>query len=731
MLESIQTYLESAGIEIVSSDRESIITKHKAGEVTYEIQGFVRNNFPYETPSFYLRNRSTFGLLAHVGWPCSKQDTGLICSGANDVLSINYHVPEKLYEEALTKATQTIAPVIKDASLNNQHCLEEFYGHWKWAAGRQINNLLVIAPEGTGIFDLQIKEPVKKGRGLSSKAMASPSNYDSLSKDYCVVVNAASKGRSIHGKGILFTAPCIGLPPAPGADIKTWWKDFLARQPEELIATLKEKARHTRSKEAWIVCHTQYQTRDIWFGIKAESHKKCQIPVCGDYLEPWKISAIEVDIHSKSRLLPRAGASTDLQDKKILLVGCGSVGSNIAEQLISAGIGGLHLVDSDSFQSENLYRHTLDMKYLGVNKASALADKLMNEYPYTKITHSPKQLISLDVEELTQADLITIAIGNPTAERALNEILIKEKINTPVIYCWLEGYGVGGHAVFVAPDGNSGCLECAYVDPSSYQIQMHSNMNFLMANEPVTKDIGGCGTLFLPYSHLDALQTAIMASRLALKSLAGQQNKSTKMSWIGSDEDAKGIGLSFNGELSDKEGTMTISPLKQAGCPCCHKSSIGATYTGYGKIVHISVTVEHIWDKYRQRGKSDIEACGILIGRIDQDGSRIWIEVVTEPFPKDVRGRTHFHMKDKGHQIELNRLHKSSSGQQCFMGTWHSHPEHKPSFSSPDKTGWKSCINANPPLKHFCFAIIGTEEDSIFIPNSSGFVELKRMEHRE
>ncbi|WP_419614006.1 ThiF family adenylyltransferase, partial [Thiolapillus sp.] len=202
-------------------------------------------------------------------------------------------------------------------------------------------------------------------------------------------------------------------------------------QPEELIATLKEKARHTRSKEAWIVCHTQYQTRDIWFGIKAESHKKCQIPVCGDYLEPWKISAIEVDIHSKSRLLPRAGASTDLQDKKILLVGCGSVGSNIAEQLISAGIGGLHLVDSDSFQSENLYRHTLDMKYLGVNKASALADKLMNEYPYTKITHSPKQLISLDVEELTQADLITIAIGNPTAERALNEILIKEKINTP------------------------------------------------------------------------------------------------------------------------------------------------------------------------------------------------------------------------------------------------------------------------------------------------------------
>lgn len=731
MLASIHTHLESTGIEVISSDSDSIITRHKAGNIAYEIQGFVGNNFPYEMPSFYLRNRSAFGLLAHAGWPRSELDTGLICSGANDVLSLNYHVPEKLYEEALTKAMQTIGPVIKDASLNNQHCLEEFYGHWKWAAGHPCDNLLVIAPEGTGIFDLHIMRSVKKGRGLSSKAMASPSNYDGLSKDYCVVVNATSKGRSIHGKGILFTSPCIGLPPAPGEDMKTWWEAFLARQPEELIATLKEKARHTRSKKAWIVCHTQYQNHDIWFGIKGESHKKCQIPLCDDYLEPWKISAIEVDIHSRSRLLPRAGASTDLQDKKVLLAGCGSVGSNIAKQLVSAGIGSLHLVDSDSFQSENLYRHTLNMKYLGENKASGLAGKLEHEYPYTKITHSPKQLLSLDRGDLSKVDLIMIAIGNPTAERTFNEMLIKEKINTPVIYCWLEGYGVGGHAVFVAPDGDSGCLECAYVDPSSEEVQMHSNMNFLMANEPVTKDIGGCGTLFLPYSHLDALQTAVMASRLALKSLTGQQNKSTKMSWIGSDEDAKGIGLSFNEELSGKEGTMTISPLKQVGCPCCQKSSVGSTYTGYGKIVHLSLTVEHIWDKYRQRCTSDTEACGILIGYIDKDGSRIWIEAVTEPFPKDVRGRTHFHMKDKGHQIELNRLHKSSGGQQCFLGTWHSHPEHKPSFSSPDETGWKSCINANPPLKHFCFAIIGIEEDSIFISNSSGFVELKRMEHRE
>jgi len=151
------------------------------------------------------------------------------------------------------------------------------------------------------------------------------------------------------------------------------------------------------------------------------------------------------------------------------------------------------------------------------------------------------------------------------------------------------------------------------------------------------------------------------------------------------------------------------------------------SYSGHGKVIHILEPVIETWNKYRQLKPNDAEACGILIGSIDADGSRIWIEVATEPMPNDMRKRSRFNMKDKGHQETLNRLNLTSGGRLVFLGTWHSHPEATPSFSSPDKTGWKTCIKANPPLEHFCFTIIGTESDSIYIPKGSGFEVMKKM----
>jgi len=404
------------------------------------------------------------------------------------------------------------------------------------------------------------------------------------------------------------------------------------------------------------------------------------------------------------------------------------VGCQIAEQLVSAGIGKLHLVDSDNFQSENLYRHTLNMNYVNVNKATGLAIKLQHDYPYTVLSHSSKRLLQLTIDEISSADILVVAIGSPTDERAFNEKIVKENKNTPVVYCWLEGLGVGGHIVCATSDHQSGCLECAYIDLETGSMQMHSNLNFLKANEPVAKDIGGCGTLFLPYSQLDALQTATLASRAALQVLLGKKEESTKLSWIGNSEDAINEGLTFVRECNETEGAIITLPLKQDPCPVCYKKpKINVSYSGHGKVIHILEPVIETWNKYRQLKPNDAEACGILIGSIDEDGSRIWIEVATEPMPNDVRKRSQFNMKDKGHQEALNRLNLTSGGRLVFLGSWHSHPEATPSFSSPDKTGWKTCIKANPPLEHFCFTIIGTESDSIYILKGSGFEVMKKM----
>ncbi|MCZ7033113.1 ThiF family adenylyltransferase, partial [Salmonella enterica] len=82
------------------------------------------------------------------------------------------------------------------------------------------------------------------------------------------------------------------------------------------------------------------------------------LPLNREHLEFWELKAMNVRLFNKERVMPRSGAIQELQNKKVLLVGCGSVGSQIANQLASTGIGHITLSDPETFSLDNLYRHT-------------------------------------------------------------------------------------------------------------------------------------------------------------------------------------------------------------------------------------------------------------------------------------------------------------------------------------------------------------------------------------
>jgi tRNA A37 threonylcarbamoyladenosine dehydratase len=79
-----------------------------------------------------------------------------------------------------------------------------------------------------------------------------------------------------------------------------------------------------------------------------------------------------------------------LQDKRVVIVGVGAVGSPIAAYLANSTVGFLRLIDPDILDIENPYRHALPVEYLGCNKAEALADYLS------------KQVEGLHVESVTR-----------------------------------------------------------------------------------------------------------------------------------------------------------------------------------------------------------------------------------------------------------------------------------------------------------------------------------------
>jgi len=81
----------------------------------------------------------------------------------------------------------------------------------------------------------------------------------------------------------------------------------------------------------------------------------------------------------------RSGRATTDQQKRIAIVGAGSVGSKLAESLVRSGAVLLTIVDGDVMLPGNLERHTLDWRDVGFRKVHGLKRRLLNIAPGSDI----------------------------------------------------------------------------------------------------------------------------------------------------------------------------------------------------------------------------------------------------------------------------------------------------------------------------------------------------------
>lgn len=70
-----------------------------------------------------------------------------------------------------------------------------------------------------------------------------------------------------------------------------------------------------------------------------------------------------------------------VDDLKVLMIGAGSLGSQVAETLARSGITQIDVQDRDILSAGNLCRHSLDLTDIGRNKAESLVDRLNRVQP--------------------------------------------------------------------------------------------------------------------------------------------------------------------------------------------------------------------------------------------------------------------------------------------------------------------------------------------------------------
>jgi len=128
-----------------------------------------------------------------------------------------------------------------------------------------------------------------------------------------------------------------------------------------------------------------------------------------------------------------------LQEKHILIVGCGGLGCSLGFALGSSGIGKITLVDFDEVGVHNIHRQiAFKVGDDGKKKCEVLKELIVSRNPFVKveaIDASFEQYMELNKDT---PDLILDATDNLPVRAKIDEY--SKKVNTPWIYASVEEF---------------------------------------------------------------------------------------------------------------------------------------------------------------------------------------------------------------------------------------------------------------------------------------------------
>jgi len=201
-----------------------------------------------------------------------------------------------------------------------------------------------------------------------------------------------------------------------------------------------------------------------------------------------------------------------LAQKRVGVVGVGSGGGFVALSLAMSGVGQFVLVDNDVLEEGNVVRHVADRRYLGQNKAAAVADLIHHRNPQAQVTVI-EGTIEAHAEALDGLDLLIVGVDHENTKYWLNQQCLDRRLIA--LYAGVYERGEGGDVVLIYPyDGP--CYACW-----AAELRGGSPMSERSAGQELDYGmIGESGTLDAePGLWLHVVKVAAIQTDLALNEL--------------------------------------------------------------------------------------------------------------------------------------------------------------------------------------------------------------------
>jgi molybdopterin/thiamine biosynthesis adenylyltransferase len=150
-----------------------------------------------------------------------------------------------------------------------------------------------------------------------------------------------------------------------------------------------------------------------------------------------------------------------LTTARVLIVGCGALGSAHAESLARAGVGHLRIVDRDFVEPSNLQRQTMFTESDAekrLPKAIAAANHLRQVNSEIEIDPHVTDLNYSNIEQLIVAcDVVIDGTDNFSTRYLINDACVKHNIT------WIYGAAVGSYGVTMTiRPHQTACLRCVF-----------------------------------------------------------------------------------------------------------------------------------------------------------------------------------------------------------------------------------------------------------------------------
>lgn len=235
--------------------------------------------------------------------------------------------------------------------------------------------------------------------------------------------------------------------------------------------------------------------------------------------EGFLLHSQEVSVEQRQRRVPDLAG---LDANSAVVLGAGSLGSDVALHLARAGVGRLVVIDSDRFEVNNSVRHALGIDKAGLRKAAAVAEACRLANPFCQVSSieltvggiEPPERPPLKVleEAVRETDILVETTGVNQIELLAGRVAWDH--GAPLVSCWVTDGSWAGEVIRVRP-GITMCMTCFHAGQRQGQL-----LNGDAAPEDEAMVVAqGCTHPTVSGAGFDASETAAMAARLACQTL--------------------------------------------------------------------------------------------------------------------------------------------------------------------------------------------------------------------